>query len=1299
MHWHQADGHRPRAVMKMRLSLLVPVLLAVAVGTAHAAVRNVCPGGSPYGTIAEAINAAGAGDTIRLCPATYIEAVNVTKANLIFESSTGNRADVTVRWSGATFQLQAPNTTIRNMTVISTGGQAITGLWSGSGAHVFQNLVVASYDNAIKIANGGVQTFRDLVVSSRIGNGIETEYNAAGSHVFENVQVGAAREGIKLANGGPFSFKNVKVTSSAAKGIEISSNATGNHAFEGVDVTSQTVGIEVNGGATMSFKNVKVQSATDAGIITGYGAAGAHSFNNIDIAAYRNGIQIGNGGGLTFKDIKIRSLEAQGLSISGNMTAPNQFRNLDIEAKGTAIYVESGSKQSFQHAVITSHTGNGIQLTTNVDGGHTFEEIDITAAREGLWAARGATLIRDAKVVSEESDGIKIGNKYAGTFQDITVDAWAVGFNITSQDNGTPAHVLTDLDITSRERQAVYIARSGKLTITNLKATGKWDSVYLAYESNGPHEIRNATIVSSGGKGLVAYRGLGILENATIEAQDMALDASNQYDISITGLQVSSENATAINFNNNSGAGASYDIKNVTVLKAGGDASDGMYFHTATNTPQVRIDNICVQSAGRHAINFHWNSINVEVVNSIFKGHGSYGIYMGSNTSYVNHVNNSCFYEAPCAWSSTTNHDFSGNFWQPGVAACGNVNVNASSPLASCPIPENVCYSGSTVVPVLPGAFNAFEPATPAAAVAGVIKTKIAGEAFNLDVVAVNAGLNAVESGFAGDVKVEVLGNLELGVALAANNCPATATTLSTHTLTFAAADNGRKTIAIPAIADVWRDARVRMTYPATGTPSVVACSTDNFAIRPKWLANLRARDANWETAGTARTLDNAAANGGVVHKAGRPFTLSVTAVNAAGTATENYNGSPTVKTLACTLPTPNCVSGTLSTGTWSGSATVASQNAVYSEAGSFNLTLADATFASVDDKAGDSSAAEYTIAQSAPALVGRFVPDHFTLEPAGTAPRFATFDTVCSAPRSFTYIGQPFRYALAPAATIAARNAANGITNNYSLNLWKLDASGVTQTYTSTMPREVDQINPPTVAANAGNTGTGSLELSAADTLTFTRSPTTPQAPFNADISVALSVNDGSETGQAGQGSIGTPSPLVFDGGGSGIAFDAGAEFRYGRLRVANNYGSEKLNLPIDVSAQYWDGEKFASNIADNCTRIAAGSVQLSGHAGGLSAANMPQSHVLTGVSVQNGQGKLILQKPTSMVGKGSVGVCVDLGPDPAGGVACSAPSPANQPWLQGAWSQPNQNEDPQGRASFGVNKGGPVIYMRERY
>lgn len=66
---------------------------------------------------------------------------------------------------------------------------------------------------------------------------------------------------------------------------------------------------------------------------------------------------------------------------------------------------------------------------------------------------------------------------------------------------------------------------------------------------------------------------------------------------------------------------------------------------------------------------------------------------------------------------------------------------------------------------------------------------------------------------------------------------------------------------------------------------------------------------------------------------------------------------------------------------------------------------------------------------------------------------------------------------------------------------------------------------------------------------------------------------------------------------------------------------------------------------------------------------------------------------------GAGSVGVCVDLGPD--NGVSCSATG-ANAAWLQSRWpGGAGHDNDPSATATFGVYspEGRRGIYNRELY
>lgn len=631
---------------------------------------------------------------------------------------------------------------------------------------------------------------------------------------------------------------------------------------------------------------------------------------------------------------------------------------------------------------------------------------------------------------------------------------------------------------------------------------------------------------------------------------------------------------------------------------------------------------------------------------------------------------------------------FSGNLDEVGVYK-GAMNAAQLSQVMSQKRPCSI------VTVIAPAGFNAFETGTPGGSASGVIHTKVSASAFNLAVVALKSGGAAVETAFTGNVK------LELVDASAGASCGAYGLIRSLGTLTFAAGDAGRKTLAGIVEPNAWPNARIRMTYPATGAPTIVACSTDNFAIRPASFGGVTVSDVDSVSAGATRTLANTAVSGGNVHKAGQPFQIVATAANAVGAATTNYSGNPAASLTACVLPATGCTLGTLATGTWSAAAgTVTTTGARYSEVGAFAMKLSDASFAAVDAADG-SSAVERTI-ESAAFNVGRFVPDHFDLTKAST-PVFKTFNEVdanCPAPtkRSFTYVGQPFGYLTLPQATITAKNAAGATTLNYTGALWKLAPAGAVQTYTPvTGNLDIGLLGAPTVTA--GGAGAGTLVANAADEIAFVR--TTPVAPFIADISLSMSIQDIAEAGVSGNGTVDTLAPALF----ASIAFDAvtaanaGKEIRFGQLVLNNAIGSELLGLPVPIETRYWNGSGFALNTADFCTRLAANTVTLSNWQRALNACETSVS--LSG-RFNAGRGNLRLSSPGAN-NTGSVDLTVQLGAVASGSTCPAGPAvAASQSWLQGHWSGAGvtYDQDPAARASFGLNRGSkPLIYLREMY
>ncbi len=599
--------------------------------------------------------------------------------------------------------------------------------------------------------------------------------------------------------------------------------------------------------------------------------------------------------------------------------------------------------------------------------------------------------------------------------------------------------------------------------------------------------------------------------------------------------------------------------------------------------------------------------------------------------------------------------------------------VNSTGTVATTGAGNGVAATATLTVTstsVAPSGFNAFETGTAAGSTTGVIRTKVAASAFGLDVVALKSSGTAVETAFAGDVK------LELVDASAGASCGAYGLIRNLGTLGFTAADMGRKTLAGISEPNAWPNARIRMTYPATGAPTIVACSTDNFAIRPASFGSVTVSDATSATAGTARMLNNLAVSGGNVHKAGQPFQIDAIAYNAAGVATSNYAGSPTASLTACVLPATGCTPGTLATGTWSAAAgTVTTTGASYSEVGAFAMKLTDASFAAVDAADG-STAAERTI-ESAVLSVGRFVPDHFELTSA-SIPVFKTFNDTACATRSFTYSGQPFGYVALPEATITAKNAAGGTTVNYAGTLWKLEAMGTVQDYTAVSggDPEIDLLLAPTVIESGS--GVGTLTANVDDHIRFPRG-NIPLAPFIADITLTMSIQDISENAVTGNGVIDTASPVVF----SSIDFDDGNEIRFGQLVLSNAHGSELLNLPVPIETRFWNGAGFARNVADFCTELDAGDVSLGNWQRDL---NNPETSDTLAGRFNAGRGNLRLSAPGAG-NTGSVDLTVQLGA-------------ASQNWLQGLGSTGAYDKDPVARASFGLHRGSkPLIYLREMY
>jgi len=610
-------------------------------------------------------------------------------------------------------------------------------------------------------------------------------------------------------------------------------------------------------------------------------------------------------------------------------------------------------------------------------------------------------------------------------------------------------------------------------------------------------------------------------------------------------------------------------------------------------------------------------------------------------------------------------------------ADVGNAHVLALKPVVTVPTP---------------GSFNAFETGTAPGAITGVILTKVAGSAFSVDVVAIAAGVQ--QAGFTDAVIVELLGNNTLGVSLDAQSCPTSSTLVQTvspnPTIT-----GGRSTVNFAAVANSWRDVRVRVRWP-TSSPTVTWCSTDNFAIRPNTLASFAVTDTDWQTAGTGRALDLLTfAATTPTHKAGRPFSVRATAVNSVAATTTNYVDAPTATLTTCVGAACTATFGALTLTTTFVAGQLTSDVASYNDVGSFALRLEDQNFASVDsgDTAGDCTGTGRYVC-SATINVGRFVPDHLAVSLNGPV-----FGTDCG---SFTYVGRAFNYTVPPVITVTGQDFSNNPTTLYTGAWFRISNSSLTgRTYTAA-PATLNTGGLPLPSTDPTiNSALRTLTFSSGAGLLFDR--TTPVAPFDAEISLAINVIDDDTVAYASN-----PARFGQTTAGNGIAFSSGKPMRFGRLAIRNANGSQLVPLPVQVEAQYWSGaptNAFITNTQDSCTSIASANDAMGNYTSNLSGSPTCETAISGGGTLSAGRRTLQLAAPGSG-NTGSVDLTVNLGAVPGGntcttlGGAPGSATTANLPYLQGNWTGGAYNVNPSARATFGVFKGAEeIIFVRENF
>ncbi len=436
--------------------------------------------------------------------------------------------------------------------------------------------------------------------------------------------------------------------------------------------------------------------------------------------------------------------------------------------------------------------------------------------------------------------------------------------------------------------------------------------------------------------------------------------------------------------------------------------------------------------------------------------------------------------------------------------------------------------------------------------------------------------------------------------------------------------------------------------------------SINDFVVKPHTL-RVFAVDSTNQVA-TATTSAGAA-----FASAGDNFSLIVTAENAAGDATPNFGReAPAAEAQASYVQTVYPT-----TATAPASAFVGNQGWTIdtTRAGSLRTDSARwldvGTIELAPSLSGNSYLGAGDVAAKQNTTVGRFAPYRFALNTSAVANSCVAGD--------YTYMSEP---AITVSYELYAVNSDGNITENY-------DSSGYAETATvgfaaanlapadTTTDRFADRLLNLT-AQQSWNAGIMSFNAIDAG---FARHPDDvidgPYANLQLGLRIASELD--SRNFAAGDLSLSTAT-------GSAAPLNGALQLRYGRLVLENTYGPETEDLPVQLYAEYFDGSRFVTHAADNCSLGLVANLSIVADPNGLSpVAAGTDSNLTDGVLPFNTLRWLA-------TGNGNTGEFIFDYDAPA--------------WLEFDWRDDagNSYADPRGIGGFGQYRGNSrVLFWKE--
>jgi nitrous oxidase accessory protein NosD len=354
-----------RKVLSIVSALALLILLGAAIPpVGRAAVTIVvgqnsvlCPG-AQFAKIQDAVNAASAGDSIQICPGTYIEQVSITKP---------------LQLNGNNGAIIRPNNIVANSTGLASGQPiaAIILVQDTTGVTI-RNVIVDGVDNGIS------ECAPDLI-------GVFYR-NASGelSHVaVRDVKLNSTLNGCQSGSA-------VLVQSSNGVTSVVAIEESSIHDYQKNGITANEVGTQVTIEGNVVTGLGPTTGAAQNGIQVGFGAAGSIRHNTVANHIWLPCVSLES---CDFKSDDILVFQSNGVSVHHNA--------IGVSQTGIAIVGDQG--QIFDNDVFDSQIFDGVELIGNEN---TAERNHITHSDQaGVLIAGNENIVRQ-NTINESALGV-----------------------------------------------------------------------------------------------------------------------------------------------------------------------------------------------------------------------------------------------------------------------------------------------------------------------------------------------------------------------------------------------------------------------------------------------------------------------------------------------------------------------------------------------------------------------------------------------------------------------------------------------------------------------------------------------------------------------------------------------------------------------------------------------------------------------------------------------------------------------------------------------------------------------------